>query len=347
MELVAEGFRQPVFVTAPPDDPRLFIVDQPGTIWVIDGGDPVLFLDISDRVLAEGERGLLGLAFPPDFATTGLFYVDYTDGNGDTNIAEFAVTADSGVADPDSERTVLEVSQPASNHNGGMIAFGPDGALWIGMGDGGRSNDAFGNGQDPDTLLGAMLRIQPSAGNGAEYQIPPDNPYVDGGGAPEVWAIGLRNPWRWSFDGTVLWIADVGQNTIEEIDTHDTTEGGGANFGWPIMEGGSCFQEKDCDRSGLIQPVADYTHAEGCSVSGGYVYRGGSIPSLDGQYFYGDYCGGWIRSLAIGADGAVAGREWFPSGEVGGLTSFGVDSSGELYVTSTSGEVWRLVAAGR
>jgi glucose/arabinose dehydrogenase len=333
LTVVADGFGQPVFVTSPPGDDRLFVVDQPGRIWVIADGDPELFLDIRDRVVFGGEQGLLGLAFPPDYVSSGRFYVDYVGSGPATRISEF--TADADGADPASERVLLTIEQPASNHNGGMIAFGPDDLLWIGMGDGGGSNDRFGNGQDPSTLLGTLLRIDPA---GDPYTIPAGNP--GGGFAPEVVSFGLRNPWRFSFDDSQLWIADVGQNEWEEIDAVSVDTAIGGNFGWPLYEGATCYLADDCASEDLISPVYVYSHSEGCSVTGGYVYRGAAIPELNGHYLFGDYCSGWIRGLAPG--GVDEPIEWFPADSVPGLTSFGVDAAGELYVTAAGGTVYRI-----
>ncbi|HSF85816.1 MAG TPA: PQQ-dependent sugar dehydrogenase [Acidimicrobiia bacterium] len=347
LEEVASGFSAPVFVTSPPDDVRLFVVDQPGIIWVIDGGDPEVFLDIREPVISGGERGLLGLAFDPAFAASGKFYVNYTGSGNATRVSEF--TVEGGVADPDSERVLLRIDQPASNHNGGMIAFGPDEQLWIGMGDGGGSNDRYGHGQRPTTLLGSMLRIDPDRGElddpeGFQYAVPEDNPFVDEGGAGllEVWAYGLRNPWRFSFDGMDLWIGDVGQNGREEINVIDIATGAGANFGWPRFEGSACYLSSTCNDEGLVAPIVEYPHDEGCSVTGGYVYRGSEIPELTGHYFFGDYCSGWVRSLA--PSGEVI--EWFGRGTVGGLSSFGVDAAGELYVTALDGSIYRVARTG-
>jgi hypothetical protein len=302
---------------------------------VIDGGDPELFLDITEDVSFEGERGFLGLAFHPDYADNGRFYVDYTDRSGDTKIVEFTVSADGGSADTGSARTILTIDQPAANHNGGMILFGPDGSLWIGMGDGGASDDRFGNGQRGDTLLGAMLRID--VGPGIEpYGTPSGNDFS----APEVWAIGLRNPWRFAFDGDDLWIADVGQNDIEEVNRVGWTENG-LNFGWPIMEGSACFQSATCDGTGLVVPVTEYSHDAGCSVTGGFVYRGASIPQLAGHYFYSDYCSGILRSITASGDE----YDWTDQmGTIGNVTSFGTDATGELYVSTMDGVITRLVS---
>ena len=343
LEPIASGFDQPVFVTHAPGDPRLFVVDQPGRIWVIQGGDPSVFLDIRDRVGFGGERGLLGMAFHPDYADNGLFYLDLTGSDGNTRIVEFTVSEDPNVADEESSRALLTIDQPAGNHNGGMIAFGPDGYLWIGMGDGGAANDRYGNGQRADTLLGSMLRIDVGPGAPDPYGIPPDNPFADGAdGAPEVWAIGLRNPWRWSFDGTDLWIGDVGQGTTEEVD-RTSIDAAGLNYGWPVYEGTGCFgPAEDCTGDGFVFPVHEYGHDEGCSITGGYVYRGSTLPELTGHYFFSDFCSGFIHS--IDPDGAI--HDWTDdTGIVGGTTSFGVDAAGEIYVVNAEGTVDRIVRA--
>jgi glucose/arabinose dehydrogenase len=328
---VVEGLEQPVLALAPPGSRRLYVVDQVGRI-VTEGGEVVL--DIADRVLFQGEQGLLGLAFPDNFATTGRLIVNYIDLSGDTRVSEFTA------GDPDSERLIIAMDQPAANHNGGMIAFGPDGNLWIGMGDGGGAGDDFGNGQNAASLLGGMLRIDL---DGDPYAIPADNPGLDGW-AEEKWAIGLRNPWRWAFDGDDLWIADVGQGSWEEInvvDVGDRDTGDGLNFGWPVLEGTHCFANDPCEDTGMVVPVAEYSHGDGCSVTGGFVYRGAAMPGLDGHYFYGDYCGGWIRSL-VRRGGGFEETQWFPPGTVAGLTGFGVDGAGELHVTSVDGSVYRI-----
>jgi glucose/arabinose dehydrogenase len=333
LEVVAEGFEQPVFATAIPGDTRLFVVGQPGLIWVIDRGAPEVFLDIRDQVRFGGEMGLLGLAFHPDYAANGLFYVDYVDTETGTRISEFSV-GDSGIADRGSERVVLRVPQPATNHNGGMIGFGPDGVLWIGMGDGGGADDQYGNGQRGDTLLASMLRIEVGPGAPDPYGIPDGNDFE----APEVWAIGLRNPWRWDFDGDVLWIGDVGQGNIEEINRVDTSVVG-LNFGWSLFEGTSCFRG-DCDAAGLVRPVHEYGHDQGCSITGGFVYRGADIPELDGHYFFSDWCTGFLRSITPGGDVI----DWTDDvGIQAQVSSFGVDGRGELYLVSATGTVWRLV----
>ncbi len=331
---VADGFDQPVFLTSAPGDDRLFVVDQPGRIWIIDGSQIEVFLDVSDRVVFGGEQGLLGLAFPPDYADSGVFYVNYVGRSN--NGAETRISAFSGIesADADSEQVLLRIDQPAANHNGGMIAFGPDGFLWIGMGDGGARDDRFGHGQRPDTLLGAMLRIDVRSDG---YEIPPDNPASgEPGYAPEVWATGLRNPWRFAFDGEDVWIADVGQNALEEVNQVSAAIPA-VNYGWPLFEGTRCYLS-NCDDSGLTAPVTEYGHGEGCSVTGGVVYRGSAIPELDGHYLFGDFCGGWIRSF----DASGTTHELFPPGTVGGLASFGADEAGEVYVISTNGGIFRI-----
>jgi glucose/arabinose dehydrogenase len=348
-EKVAGGFAFPVFVDAPPGDDRLFVVTKDGVIHIIKGGAVLAqpFLDVSEPTRNDGEQGLLGLAFHPDYDTNGLFYVHYSDRHGDTKVFEYGTTANPDLADLESGRLIFFTTQPASNHNGGMLAFGPDGYLYIALGDGGGANDRYGNGQRADTVLGALLRIDvdqadPSGATG--YAVPDDNPFVGGGGAAEVWAYGLRNPWRFSFDGDLLYIGDVGQNRWEEIDVAPADRAG-VNYGWPITEGTSCFSPSSgCDSAALQLPVIEYSHGEGCSVTGGYVYRGAAIPELSGRYFYSDWCGGWLRSFVYENGAATDPRDH--TSEVGGLasvSSFGTDGFGELYVTTAGGDVWKLV----
>ena len=330
LEIVADGFERPVFFTS--SRGHSYVVDQPGRIWsVADDGALQTVLDIRDRVAYGGERGLLGLAFHPDHA--GLLYVNYIGNNGATIVSEFTFSSDPPVADVASERIILEVPQPSVNHNGGMIAFGPKGHLWIGLGDGGGSNDRYGNGQNDDTLLGAMLRIQVGPGRDP-YSIVEDMGFAE----PEIWAIGLRNPWRFSFDGDQIWIADVGQGDVEEIDSVSTEERR-LNFGWPIYEGSECLAGP-CNPGGLTFPVIEYGHDEGCSVTGGYVYRGTELPYLDGHYFFSDWCTGFLRSIA--PDGVV--HDWTEgTGRLDQVSSFGRDEHGEVYVVSATGTVWRIV----
>ncbi len=339
---VASGLDGPLLVTAPAGDSRVFIVEQPGRIRVLrdDSLLPAPFLDITAKVGSGGERGLLGLAFHPDYASNGLFFVDYTDRDGDTRVERYHAEPSGDVADPASAHLILSVPQPYANHNGGLVVFGPDGKLYVGLGDGGSGGDPQRNGQNPHTLLGSILRLDVDGGD--PYAIPPDNPFADGqGGRPEIWAYGLRNPWRFSFDrpSGLIYVADVGQNAWEEIDVAPADRGG-LDYGWNIMEGTHCYGASTCDRSGLVLPVLEYGHDEGCSITGGHVYRGSNVPDLVGWYVYADYCSGWIRALRY-ADGAVQERRPLDTG-IGPVSSFGVDARGELYVTSGNGSVYRF-----
>jgi len=337
---VAAGFTQPVFAAAPPGDDRLFVVEQDGHIQVRRDGERLgAFLDLSALVSFGGEQGLLGLAFHPAYPADPRFYVDYTDRQGATVVAEYRVSADPDRADPASGRVLLTVAQPYRNHNGGMIAFGPDGCLYIGMGDGGGAGDPLRNGRDPTSLLGSILRLSV---DGDPYATPP-NPWAEDGGAPEVWAKGLRNPWRFSFDGDLIYIGDVGQSAWEEIDIAHL-DSWKLDFGWSDMEGSDCFREEGCDRTGLQLPDLQYAHEDGnCSVTGGYVYRGAALPELDGVYFYGDYCSGTISSFRRDLEGLFDLRDWTDAvGALPGLTSFGVDGNGELYLVTAGGTVYRL-----
>ncbi len=311
-------------------------------------------LDITDRVLGESERGLLGLVLHPDWPEDGRAFVHYSDLNGDTVLSELAGTQDGEAApvlDPASERVLLTVDQPFANHNGGQLAFGPDGYLWFGLGDGGSGGDPLGNGQNPSALLGSILRLDVS--EPGRYTVPPDNPFADGsGGAPEVYLYGLRNPWRFSFDPEtgLLWIADVGQGAYEEIDRIDPAADAGANLGWNLMEGAHCFSVEACSSDGLVTPLAEYGHDQGCSVSGGHVYRGGSIDGLRGWYLFGDYCSGLLfgipSDVEASADGsALAPRVLLETGR--SISSFGTDTEGELYLTDIGGgALLRIVAGG-
>jgi hypothetical protein len=347
---VATGLDFPLFLTAPPgDNARLFIVEKTGRIRIVRNGSVLSapFLDLSARVSGGSEQGLLGLAFHPQYATNGRFVVNYTDPSGDTRVSAFRVSANPDVADPASEQVLLAIDQPFANHNGGMVVFGPDGKLYIGMGDGGSGGDPQGNGQNKGVLLGKILRVDVS-GTGV-LSVPADNPFVGQAGArPEVWSYGLRNPWRFSFDRAQgdLYIGDVGQNAREEVDVATSAGqfGKGLNFGWNVMEGGACYSPSSgCARSGLTLPVLDYGHAGGaCSITGGYVYRGAAVPALRGLYFYSDYCSGWVRSFRLLGTAAADQRDW-PALRPGGLvTSFGEDASGELYVMISSGKVFRI-----
>ena len=283
-----------------------------------------------------------------DYASTGRFIVHYTDTQGNTRLSVFQVSANPDIADPSSEQVILTAEQPFTNHNGGQIAFGPDGFLYLGLGDGGGSNDPGGRGQDLSELLGSILRVDVQSGT--SYTVPADNPFVGQQPAirPEVWSYGLRNPWRFSFDRANgdLYIADVGQNDLEEIDVAPAAAGGGkgVNYGWSIMEGGECLGGAQCDQTGLTLPTGQYSHAEGCSVIGGYVYRGSALPALQGLYFFGDFCQRWVRSFRYTGGTATELTEWPALRTTGSLTSFGEDAAGELYVLESSGLVSKIVA---
>lgn len=345
LQEVATGLQQPLYLTAPANDNRLFIVEQPGRIRIVKDGQllPQPFLDISSRVSSGGERGLLGLAFHPLYTDNGFFYVNYTDNSGDTRVERYARSDNPDVADPESGALVLTVDQPFGNHNGGQVLFGPDGMLYIPLGDGGSGGDPQNNAQTLSTLLGKLLRIDVNSGN--PYAIPPDNPFTGQAGArPEIWAYGLRNPWRTSFDrgGNLYFIADVGQNRHEEINAVDRTAAG-VNYGWRIMEGSSCYNASSCDQSGLTLPIHTYPTSGGnCAVTGGYVYRGSSIPEIAGHYFFTDHCAGGLRSLRFADGNAQDVREW-DVGSTGNVSSFGEDAAGELYVVGHGGTVWRIV----
>jgi glucose/arabinose dehydrogenase len=344
LERVADGLESPVHLTSPPGDPRLFVVEQRGRIRIIARGRllPRPFLDLTDRVGYGGERGLLSVAFHRDYATNGLLFVNYTDRAGDTRVERYRVTANPDRADSTSGVLLLRVVQPFANHNGGHILFGPDRMLWIGMGDGGSAGDPMGHGQNPQTLLGAILRID--VDHGTPYAIPRDNPFADGRrGRPEIWAIGVRNPGRmWIDDSTrALYVADVGQNQWEELDVVPLARGG-LNFGWNLMEGNHRYRGFDRP-DGLVAPLLEYSHRDGCSVTGGLVYRGRRVPALRGAYLFSDYCRGWLRSFRVENGRAVDLREWkVPS--LAGATSFGRDADGEAYVLVQSGVVWRIAA---
>jgi glucose/arabinose dehydrogenase len=343
VDVIARGLDKPVFVDAPAGDTRLFVVQQDGQILLLVDGEVEAepFLDI-DELVGSGnlEQGLLGLAFHPSYASNGRFFVYYTDNDGDSRLVEYSVSDDANRADPNSAKIILTQEQPAANHNAGMLAFGPDGYLYVAFGDGGGANDQFGNGQRPDTFLGTILRLDV---DGADpYAVPPDNPFVAGGGAAEVWAYGLRNPWRFSFDGDYIYIGDVGQGRLEEVDVISVGTAG-ANFGWPIFEGTSCGSECDGD---FIAPVAEYGHAEGCSIIGGYVYRGNAIPEIAGHYFYSDWCGGFLRSFRLEGGEAVDERDWTSDvGTLGQVVGIGTDGAGELYLMTSEGFLYELVAA--
>ena len=342
-QVIADQLDQPLFLAAPPADPRLFVVEQPGRIRVIVDGvlQPQPFLDIRELVSTGGEQGLLGLAFHPDFAANGRFFVNYTDREGDTQIVAYQASADGGAAEASLASAILTIDQPFANHNGGWIGFGPDGYLYIAMGDGGSGGDPLGSGQDLSSLLGKVLRID--VDGAAPYAIPPTNPFATGGGAAEIFALGLRNPWRNAFDGQELYVADVGQGQLEEV-TVISIDDAGANLGWNVMEGSACFAAAGCDQANLVLPAYEYAHDEGCSITGGYVYRGGAIPELDGQYFFADYCSGFVRSFRYENGQAQDLVDWSEQlGDLGPITSFGIDGAGELYIMTAEGSLLKIV----
>jgi glucose/arabinose dehydrogenase len=344
----ANGFTRPVLITSRPGDDRVYVVEQKGRIISLqpDGSGRTTVLDMSDRVSSTGnERGLLGLAFYPD--DPSRMFVSYTDTSGNSRVAEYSFPIEATAAAPDAVQLLLHLTQPYSNHNGGNIAFGPDGYLYIGFGDGGSAGDPRRNGQNLKTWLGKMLRIDVSEPTG--YTIPPTNPFADGrGGAKkEIWAYGLRNPWRFSFDGDLLYIGDVGQYRVEEVDILNATTSAGANFGWRTMEGNLCYPSgKACSNlaRGFVGPKFHYSHGKSgrCSVTGGYVYRGEEYPELQGIYFLGDYCTGEIIGLRVVSDKVVERRMLLNSSAR--ISSFGAGSDGQIYVADISrGTVLRLV----
>jgi glucose/arabinose dehydrogenase len=336
---ISSGLSAPVFMTQPLNDGRIFVVEQGGRIRVIRNGvlQTTPFLDISSRVLSGGERGLLSVAFHPQYASNHYFYVYFnSQTSGDIRIERFTTTTNPEVADPTSSKLILTIPHSQfSNHNGGLVSFGPDGMLYAGIGDGGGGGDPFGNGQNFNSLLGSLLRLD--VDHGDPYAIPGDNPFVNQTGKRgEIWAKGLRNPWRYAFDPTtsLLYIADVGQDAREEVDVAATNRGG-LNYGWNIMEGLSCYSPSSgCSQAGLEKPVIDYGHSDGCSITGGYVYRGSDIPDVRGHYFYSDYCSGFLKSFRYSNGTAVDAKDWGMTNSL--VTSFGVDFAGELYMISSN-----------
>ena len=353
LKTVATGLDFPLYLTtAPGDNSRLFIGEKGGIIRIIKNGTLLgtPFLDILNLVSTGSEQGLLGLAFDPNYVTNGRFYVSYTDTAGDSRIVRYLVSGNPDVAQAAPDRVLLTIDQPFANHNGGDIVFGPDGYLYIGMGDGGSGNDPQGNGQDLTDLLGSLLRIDVSPQG--DYTVPGDNPFISQPAArPELWDFGLRNPWRFSFDRETgdLYIADVGQNAREEINVAPAAQGRGKglNYGWNIMEGTLCTPgvNPDCSKTGLTLPVLDYDHSSGnCSVTGGYVYRGSAIPEIRGTYFYADYCAGWVKSFVYRNGAATDPKDWESLRPGGNITSFGEDGQGELYILTSQGGVYRIIA---
>jgi len=342
------NFSSPVYLTAAPGDTRrLFVVEKDGRVLVLhhDSIQTRPFLDLTGRVATSGEQGLLSIAFDPTYATNGRFFVYFTDAAGDIRIVRYHVSSDPDSADEATADTVLKVPHPLhTNHNGGQLQFGPDGMLFAGLGDGGSGG---ANGQDKHALLGKLLRLDVSGASG--YTIPADNPFkTDTSGAPEVWSYGLRNPWRFSFDRETgdLYIGDVGENRFEEVDVSPTTvqRGRGANFGWNIMEGLHCYPMDPCTTTGIL-PVVEYAHGFGaCAITGGYVYRGSALPVLTGRYLYADYCDGSVNAIQYPSN--TTPTDW--TGLLspgGGLSSFGQDGNGELYIMQLGGAVYRIVSA--
>jgi len=336
LDTVVTGLRDPVHLTAPRGDTRLFIVEQAGRIRVVKDGRLATrpWLDIEARVGSGGERGLLSLAFHPHFAENGRFFVNYTDRRGDTRVAEFHADPAADTADATSERPWLTVSQPYANHNGGHVLFGPDGRLYAGMGDGGSGGDPHRNAQNSRSQLGKVLRID----------VDRESAIGNRESAIEIWAIGLRNPWRMAFDSGLIYIADVGQGAWEEVDVAPAATAG-LNYGWRTMEGAHCFGNPLCRGEGLVMPALEYDHSQGCSIIGGMVYRGRAVPLLAGHYLYSDYCEGWLRSFRYANGAATDIRTWRIPG-IGAVLSFGEDGAGEVYLLSANGNVYRLKAEG-
>jgi len=334
---LSAGLSSPVFLTQPVDDARIFVVEQAGRIRIVKNGvlQPTPFLDISSRVLSGGERGLLSVAFDPLHASNRYFYVYFTtQPNGDIRIERFTTTANPDVADPASSKLIITAPHSTySNHNGGLLTFGPDFNLYAGLGDGGSGGDPLGNGQNFNSLLGSLIRLD--VAHGDPYAIPSDNPFVgQANHRAEIWAKGLRNPWRYAFDAVtgMLYIADVGQDAHEEVDVEPATTGG-LNYGWNITEGLSCYNATACNKTGLTDPVIDYPHTGGaCSITGGYVYRGVAIQGLQGHYLYSDYCAGFLKSFRYSNGAAVDQKDWGITSSA--VTSFGQDAVGELYLIS-------------
>jgi glucose/arabinose dehydrogenase len=352
---VTGGLSKPVFVTSARDGTsRLFIVEQTGRIRIWSGGSLLAtpFLNLAASVSNGGEQGLLGLAFHPSFRTNRRFYVNYTNLAGNTVIREYRASATNpNRVQSGSGRTIIKIGQPYANHNGGMIGFGPDGYLYIGMGDGGSAGDPGNRAQSKSSLLGKMLRINVNGKTSTRnYLIPSSNPYVGKAGRNEIWQRGLRNPWRWSFDRKTgnLWIGDVGQGRYEEVDRAVRTSKGagkGANWGWRVMEGFHCYRPSSgCNKTGKRLPVVEYSHASNgrCSVTGGYVYRGSAIPALAGWYVYGDYCSGEIFTIASGAASPARAIRLLDTSLL--ISSFGESAGRELFVTDLAGSLYRIDA---
>ena len=347
LSLTVEGTKKPTHINHAGDGSgRIFVTEQKGRILIVRNNTvgKIPFLDIRHRVSCCGERGLLSVAFPPGFSKKNHFYVNYTNRSGDTVIARYRLSSDPDVADATSEKVLLTIQQPYANHNGGQLSFGPDGYLYIGTGDGGSAGDPKNSGQKTNTLLGKILRIDVES-DAASYAVPPSNPFVSRkGDRSEIWAYGLRNPWRFSFDRKTgdLYIADVGQNKYEEVNFQPLSSRGGENYGWNILEGGHCFRSRRCDRAGTVLPVAEYDHSEGCSITGGIVYRGRKFKGMRGIYLYGDYCSGRIWGLRR------SGGSWKNALLLDtkmSISTFGEDEAGNVYVADYGeGGIYKIEA---
>lgn len=346
---VATGLDNPTFLTAPPADARQFIVERAGRIRILQDGlvRAVPFLDISGRVSMAGEGGLLSMAFHPRYAANGQYFIYFTDSAGDIVVERRNVSGNPSLSDPTSALEIIRIPHPGfSNHYGGLVAFGPDGNLYLGTGDGGSAGDPPRNAQNLGSLLGKMLRLDvEGATAGAPYAVPPSNPFAgQAGRRAEVWAYGLRNPWRYAFDAGQLYIADVGQDRREEVHVVGAAQGG-QNYGWNIFEGTLCYNATTCSSAGVTPPAFEYDHGpadvNGCSITGGYVYRGAAIPELAGRYFYSDYCAGYLKSFLAAGAGAIEQTDWrIPN--IGRVVSFGRDADGELYLIA-GGAIHKII----
>lgn len=349
LQVVATGIAFPTFAISPPGDDRVFVLERQGRVRLVDPAAGLLdtpFLNLMDRVGSGGvENGLLGMAFHPDFADNGRFYLSYTTTDLNSRISEFRIgNPDSDTANPNTEEVLLEVAQRGIRHRGGMLQFGPDGTLYASLGDGGMGDAAA---QDLSQYQGKILRIDVDAGD--PYDIPDGNPFATGEGLGEIWAYGLRNPWRFDIDPVdgLIFIADVGQAAWEEVNVQPLTDAG-LDYGWPNFEGTDCYKPTaGCDITGWIEPTVAYSHEEGCSIAGGYVYRGTAIPELTGHYFYADWCNGWIRSFRYAEGEVTQENDWSTDLDgAGAVASFGEDGGGELLVVDSNGTVYRVVRAG-
>ena len=346
-EAVATGLAAPTFLASAPGSADLYVVEQPGRIRrLVDGTPQAPIVDISSRVASGGERGMLSLAFDPGFASNGHVYVYFTETSGDIAVERFTFPLAGNAPPSGVEATAVRVLTIAhrafANHNGGQLQFGADGMLYLGTGDSGGGGDPLGSGQNLDTLLGKMLRLDVRT---LPYRIPADNPFVgQPGRRPEIWAYGVRNPWRFVFDAATqsLYVADVGQNSREEVNVV-AASAAGLNFGWNIWEGTTCYPSGNaCNPAGITMPVLDYDHGSGCSITGGYVYRGAALPEVAGRYFYSDFCNGWLRSFLVVNGVATERLDWHIT-PIGSIQSFGVDSRGELYALTSGGGVYKLI----